>query len=243
VPAFPPRKNRKGARIQSIAEDCSANWAMSITSVCDLINSDENAQQDLAGATVLATDQISLSLADQYRPTFIDPTSTAVLQYTSGSTGQPKGVILSHACLVRNSELILLAFEPIPGSGCSWLPLYHDMGLVGGVLEPVFLGRPNVLMSPMSFLQRPARWLQAISKYRVTISGGPNFAYQLCVDNITEADMEGVDLSCWSSGFNGEKVCEVRVQEISISSLLWNGRNHFDCHWWPNRESTIFPNV
>jgi len=203
VPAFPPRKNRKGARIQSIAEDCSANWAMSITSVCDLINSDENAQQDLAGATVLATDQISLSLADQYRPTFIDPTSTAVLQYTSGSTGQPKGVILSHACLVRNSELILLAFEPIPGSGCSWLPLYHDMGLVGGVLEPVFLGRPNVLMSPMSFLQRPARWLQAISKYRVTISGGPNFAYQLCVDKITEADMEGVDLSCWSSAFNG----------------------------------------
>jgi 8-amino-7-oxononanoate synthase/acyl carrier protein len=203
VPAFPPRKNRKGARIQSIAEDCSANWALSITSVCDLIHSDESAQQDLAGATILATDQISLALADQFKPAAINPLAPAVLQYTSGSTGQPKGVVLTHACLVRNSELILLAFEPGPGGGCSWLPLYHDMGLVGGVLEPVFLGRPNVLMSPMSFLQRPARWLQTISKYRVAVSGGPNFAYQLCVDKVTDADMEGVDLSCWSVAYNG----------------------------------------
>lgn len=223
VPAFPPRKNRKGARIQSIAEDCSANWALSITSVCDLIHSDENAQQDLAGAEVLATDQIALSMADQYQPVAINQVAPAVLQYTSGSTGQPKGVVLTHACLVRNSELILLAFEPGPGGGLSWLPLYHDMGLVGGVLEPVFLGRPNVLMSPMSFLQRPARWLQSISKYRTAVSGGPNFAYQLCVDKVTDADMEGVDLSCWSVAYNGAEPVRAATLEAFANKFAKYG--------------------
>src|SRR5690606_12680432 len=105
----------------------------------------------------------------------IEQDDLAVLQYTSGSTGQPKGVMLSHANLVRNTEMIMVAFETNQQSiGMSWLPTYHDMGLVGGVLESVFIGRPVALMSPMAFLQKPIRWFRAITKYRATTSGGPN---------------------------------------------------------------------
>ena len=104
------------------------------------------------------------------------------LQYTSGSTGTPKGVMLSHANLMHNSALICYAFEHTrSGVGVFWLPSYHDMGLIGGILQPMYYGRPNVLMSPMSFLQRPLRWLQAITRFKGTVSGGPNFAYDLCV--------------------------------------------------------------
>ena len=87
--------------------------------------------------------------------------------------------------------------------GMSWLPTYHDMGLVGGLLMPLYIGRQNVLTSPMTFLQRPVRWLQGITKYGVTISGGPNFAFQLCVDKIRDHELEGLDLSTWETAFNG----------------------------------------
>ena len=134
------------------------------------------------------------------------------MQYTSGSTGQPKGVMLSHANLVRNCELIGQGFDTIGDrfdsraaaeAGFSWLPTYHDMGLVGGVLKPLWRGRPSVLMPPMAFLQKPIRWLRGITRFRSTISGGPNFAYGLCNDKITAAECEGLDLSCWEVAFNG----------------------------------------
>ncbi len=121
--------------------------------------------------------------------------------------------MLTHANLIANSELILHAFQPSRDVvGMTWLPTYHDMGLVGGVLMPMYMGKPNVLTSPMTFLQRPARWLQAISKYNVTISGGPNFAYQLCVDKISDDELEGVDLSTWEIAFNG-------AEPIRVSTL------------------------
>jgi 8-amino-7-oxononanoate synthase/acyl carrier protein len=127
-----------------------------------------------------------------------------MLQYTSGSTGTPKGVMLTHANLMHNVQLICHAFEPSrQGVGLSWLPTYHDMGLVGGVLFAMFYGRPSVLMSPMAFLQKPIRWLRGITKYRVSISGGPNFAYDLCTDKITDDQLAGLDLSTWEVAFNG----------------------------------------
>ena len=112
--------------------------------------------------------------------------------------------MLDHRSLIANSQLILHAFQPKQHiCGMSWLPTYHDMGLVGGLLMPMYIGRPVVLMSPMTFLQRPARWLQGISKYKVTISGGPNFAYQLCVDKVAQQDIDDIDLSSWQIAFNG----------------------------------------
>jgi fatty-acyl-CoA synthase len=128
----------------------------------------------------------------------------ALLQYTSGSTGDPKGVTLTHANLLANMRAVAEAVELGPNDvGVSWLPLYHDMGLIGAWLTLMLRGVPLVVMSPLAFLTRPERWLQAVSKYRGTIGAAPNFAYELCVRKIPDKAMEGVDLSSWRAALNG----------------------------------------
>ncbi|MGB2643848.1 MAG: AMP-binding protein [Candidatus Acidiferrum sp.] len=128
----------------------------------------------------------------------------ALLQYTSGSTGNPKGVVLTHANLLANIRAIGEAVELGPGDvGVSWLPLYHDMGLIGAWLTLLHFGIPLAVMSPLAFLTRPERWLKAFQKYGGTISAAPNFAYELCVRKIADKDIEGVDLSRWRSALNG----------------------------------------
>jgi 8-amino-7-oxononanoate synthase/acyl carrier protein len=203
IPAYPPRRNRKASRIRSIVVDADAKWALSTRSVVDQLTGDRW-HEDLVGVQLLGSDDPACRDRHRWRRPRLSSDSLAVLQYTSGSTGSPKGVMLTHRNLVANSELIRSAFEPTRDSvGMTWLPTYHDMGLVGGVLMPLYIGRLNVLMSPMTFLQRPARWLQGISKYGVAISGGPNFAFQLCVDKINDRELEGVDLSSLQIAFNG----------------------------------------
>ena len=128
----------------------------------------------------------------------------ALLQYTSGSTGDPKGVTLTHANLLANMRAIAEAVQMGPNDvGVSWLPLYHDMGLIGAWLTLMLNGVPLVVMSPLAFLTRPERWLQAVSKYKGTIGAAPNFAYELCVRKISDKAMEGVDLSSWRAALNG----------------------------------------
>ncbi len=203
VPAYPPRRNRKASRIRSIVVDADARWALTTQAVVDQL-SGEGPYNDLAGVQLLGTDQPSRRNIEAFRRPKFTGDSLGVLQYTSGSTGSPKGVMLTQRNLVANTELILHAFEPSKDVvGMTWLPTYHDMGLIGGVLMPMFIGRMNVMMSPMTFLQRPARWLQGISQHKVTISGGPNFAYQLCVDKIDDEELAGVDLSSLQIAFNG----------------------------------------
>lgn len=204
VPAFPPRRNRKGQRIHGIARDCQAHVALTTQQVRQQIEGDSS-WTEWESISIVATDSmVSKEYAEAWTAPKIEPESLAVLQYTSGSTGDPKGVMLSHGNLVRNTELIMLAFENKSDSiGVSWLPTYHDMGLIGGILESVWMGCSVVLMSPMAFLQKPIRWLRTISRYKGTTSGGPDFAYKLCVDKISDAEMEGVDLSTWKTAFNG----------------------------------------
>ncbi|MGB7845373.1 MAG: AMP-binding protein [Candidatus Acidiferrum sp.] len=128
----------------------------------------------------------------------------ALLQYTSGSTGDPKGVVLTHANLLANMRAVAEAVQMRPSDvGVSWLPLYHDMGLIGAWLTLLLYGVPLVAMSPLAFLTRPERWLQAVSKYKGTIGAAPNFAFELCVRKIPEKAMEGVDLSSWRAALNG----------------------------------------
>jgi fatty-acyl-CoA synthase len=128
----------------------------------------------------------------------------ALLQYTSGSTGDPKGVVLTHANLLANIRAIGEVVELGPGDvGVSWLPLYHDMGLIGAWLTPLHFGLPLAVMSPLAFLSRPERWLRAFQKYGGTVSAAPNFAYELCVRKIADKDIQGLDLSSWRAALNG----------------------------------------
>jgi len=203
VPAYPPRKNRKATRVRGIAENAGAKFALSTANVVEQIERNPEQRQDLREMRLLATDVPSARI-DGWADPKIDPSSLAVLQYTSGSTGSPKGVMLTHRNLMVNCELIMHAFEYTrDGLGLSWLPTYHDMGLVGGVLNPLYAGLPTLLMSPMTFLQKPSRWLRAISDYQVSITGGPNFAYELCLEKIEDRELEGLDLRRWTTAYNG----------------------------------------
>lgn len=234
APAFPPRRNRNTARIQAICEDADARVALTVQEVIDRIDTVVDEAPGLGRIGWLATDSIPDAWGEQWAPTSIEGDDLAVLQYTSGSTGTPKGVMLTHGNLISNCALITYAFEPCrEGVGMTWLPTYHDMGLVGGVLKPLFYGRPNVLMSPMAFLQKPVRWLKAITKYRVTISGGPNFAYELCTEKVTDEQMQGLDLSTWDVAFNGAE--PIRAETLArfterFQPVGFRAQTHYPCY-------------
>ena len=204
VPAYPPRKNRSVERIEAIASDANASVALTTRDVLDRFDSLRASAPSLEKLLWKVDSELEGDWADRWERPDIDGETLAFLQYTSGSTGTPKGVMLSHENLLHNSLRIMQAFEITRSqSGVFWLPSFHDMGLIGGILVPLYGGKFNVLMSPVAFLQKPLRWLQAISKYRATISGGPNFAYELCVRKITPEQRATLDLSSWSLAFNG----------------------------------------
>lgn len=208
VPGYPPRKNRSMDRIEGIAQDAGAAAALSVSYTVERTTAILEKDSRLSSLTWLATDTI-INEADSASPKISLESSSsldrvAVLQYTSGSTGTPKGVMLTHNNIMRNCSLISRAFRSDRASvGASWLPTYHDMGLIGGVLNPMFVGCSAYLMSPMMFMQRPIRWLRAISRYQVSISGGPNFAYDLCTQKVSDEDLVDLDLSHWKVAFNG----------------------------------------
>jgi acyl-CoA synthetase (AMP-forming)/AMP-acid ligase II len=146
-------------------------------------------------------------------PTLGDPAATGLIQYTSGSTGDPKGVVLSHANLLANIRAIIKAIDATSAEVMlSWLPLYHDMGLIGAWLAPLYVGAPCYIMSPLSFLARPQSWLWASHRYRATVSAAPNFAFELCLKQIDDADLAGLDLSSLRFVANG-------AEPVSILTL------------------------
>src|SRR5688572_4080492 len=150
------------------------------------------------------------------------------LQYTSGSTGQPKGVVLTHANLLANVRAMGKAARTTSADVfVSWLPLYHDMGLIGGCFATMYLGFPVVLMSPLAFLSRPSSWLRAIHRHGGTISGGPNFSYELCLRRIPDHELDGLDLSSWRFAFNGaEPVSPETMRGFEQKFAKWNFRKH-----------------
>jgi 8-amino-7-oxononanoate synthase len=213
VPAYPPRKNRSVERIEAIAADADASVALTTRDVLDRFDGLRATAPSLEHLVWKVDTELEPFWADRWDRPDIDGGTLAFLQYTSGSTGTPKGVMLSHENLLHNSLRIMQAFEITRSqSGVFWLPSFHDMGLIGGILVPLYGGKFNVLMSPVAFLQKPLRWLQAIAKYRATISGGPNFAYELCVRKTTPEQRAALDLSSWSLAFNGAE--PVRAETI-----------------------------
>ncbi|MGQ9505694.1 MAG: aminotransferase class I/II-fold pyridoxal phosphate-dependent enzyme [Thermogutta sp.] len=214
VPVYPPRRNRSMERIEAISDNARARAALTTRTVRERVAGLIHETPHLQQLAWLTTTELDPGIEDRWHSPDISGGTLAFLQYTSGSTGAPKGVMLTHANLMHNSALICYAFEHRrSGTGVYWLPSYHDMGLIGGIIQPIFVGRPNVMMSPMAFLQKPYRWLAAITKYRGTTSGGPNFAYDLCVRSITPEQRSTLDLSSWEVAFNGAE--PVRAETIA----------------------------
>jgi acyl transferase domain-containing protein/acyl-CoA synthetase (AMP-forming)/AMP-acid ligase II len=214
VPAYPPRRNQKMSRLQAIVSDSQAVVALTTESELASIQAQLTENTTLAILPWLATDSINSELASGWREPTSNRDTLAFLQYTSGSTGTPKGVMITHGNLLHNSKLIYQFFGHTPESkGVIWLPPYHDMGLIGGVLQPLYGGFPVTLMSPVAFLQKPFRWLQAISRYKATTSGGPDFAYDLACRQITPEQLASLDLSSWEVAFTGAE--PVRAQTLA----------------------------
>ncbi len=204
VPAPSPRGSRSGTRLEVLARDCTAVALLTTAGVRD-------AWPQGAGVTALAIED--LDAGREIAVTSPNPNTAAFLQYTSGSTGAPKGVVITHRALWHNQSVIRTCFDHAEGvTLVGWLPNFHDMGLIGNLLQPLYAGGTSVILPPTAFTQKPLRWLQAVSRYRAHTSGAPNFAYDLCVRAATEDACAGLDLSAWRVAFNGAE--PVRAQTL-----------------------------
>jgi acyl-CoA synthetase (AMP-forming)/AMP-acid ligase II len=207
VPCYPPRFGRGKERLLSVIKAAKPEFLLAPLAYA----SELQELADGSGIRMFLTDIVN-SVNDATFSSSVTGDSIAFLQFTSGSTGHPKGVQVTHANIMNNSRAIRDRFQNSEESvGVIWLPPYHDMGLIGGIFQPLFAGFPMVVMSPFSFIQKPIRWLEAISKYQATISGGPNFAFQLCNERIGEDKLTGLDLSSWNVAFCGAEPINPKV--------------------------------
>lgn len=210
VPVHPPGRARSTKRFETIIADCDPALALTTHSL------DSRFQQDTGTGKLrfVAIETLPTDIELPWIPQKLAPDQLALLQYTSGSTSDPKGVMVTHENLIYMQGVLQQAFGQTSDSiVASWLPFYHDMGLIGGVLQPMFAGAQCILMSPLRFLQRPALWLEAIFRYRVTTSGGPDFAYSYCVQKITAEQRKGLDLSSWEVAFSGSEPVRAATME------------------------------
>ena len=220
VPATYPKPRRPMPRLSAIAGDCEATIALTTERTLATLDF-ARAGRELQALRWIPTDHLCKPTPNGWRCPEIGVDDLAFLQYTSGSTSDPKGVMVSHGNLLHNLEMIRQGFrleqvcpDPANGTGVFWLPAYHDMGLIGGILEPLYVGGRSVLMSPASFLQRPLRWLRAIQDYGAVVSGAPNFAYELCVRKTTPEERAPLDLSSWQLAFCGAE--PIRAETLDL---------------------------
>ncbi|MFB7501997.1 beta-ketoacyl synthase N-terminal-like domain-containing protein [Streptomyces broussonetiae] len=227
VPAYPPRSDKHAARLHAVAEDCGA----AVIAAPGALH-DRPAARSASSATWLATDSIPAEAADDWRRPDVDADQLAFLQYTSGSTGTPKGVMLSHANLLHNLGMMAHAMDHAERPVLvSWLPLFHDMGLIANLLLSLYWGAHLVYMPPEAFLQEPARWLRALSQYGGTFTCAPNFAYELCVRRTRPEDREGLDLSAWRIALNAAE--PLRADTLERFAGLYAAHGFRSSSWYP----------
>lgn len=242
VPVYPPVNLRLRDRLASVAEDCSPMIALTTTNTLESIGLRSSLPAPLAKLHWLATDGGLDGFEFLWNEPKVARESVAFLQYTSGSTGRPKGVMVTHGNLLHNLYTIALHFQFRPDDHhLTWLPPYHDMGLIGSVLGPFAAGFPLSFMTPAAFLRRPERWLREISSRRCTVSGGPNFAYELCLENIPESRDTDLDLSSWNLAFSGAE--PVRADTLErfarrFASRGFDRRAFYPCYGMA--ETTLF---
>lgn len=213
VPAYPPRPRRPSPRLERIIADCGVSLVITDRATRQLLDAGLGHWPQLAALPMLVVDDVPDSSADGFRYRDGAAGAPAFLQYTSGSTGDPKGVMVTDRNLVENVRMIASSRAQVDETMVvSWQPLLHDMGLIGNLIAPLFTGGSITLLSPTSFLQRPLTWLEAISRYRGTHCSGPDFAYELCVDRVTPAEVATLDLGCWKQAFCGAE--PIRLQTL-----------------------------
>ncbi|MDJ0650824.1 MAG: fatty acyl-AMP ligase [Xenococcaceae cyanobacterium MO_188.B19] len=203
VPAHPPQNSSALRDLQQRLVNSEAKIILTTKSLLSKVQ--KRLSKSIVESSIwLATDNLELNSQKQSWDVEVKPETLAFLQYTSGSTGIPKGVMITHECLMFNQQILKQAFAGDANSvGVGWLPLYHDMGLIGNILHALYLGIPCVLMSPVDFIQKPIKWLEAISRYGGTISGAPNFAYDLLCKKVTPEQKANLNLSSWELAFSG----------------------------------------
>ena len=243
VPLYPPKLKRNLAKISAIALDAGATVA--IAPARHLENLEQLCEQapELKAMRWLSADVLSDDGEKWQQPT-IHPDSVAYLQYTSGSTSTPKGVMVSHANVLYNIEYIHRGFNHDSESvAVTWLPPFHDMGLIDGLLKPLYLGIPSYFMPPAAFIQNPMCWLEAISRYKATHSGGPNFAYDLCASKISKMLGDGqkmLDLSSWRVAYNGaEPIHKETLERFTQAFEPWGFQADAFCPAYGMAETTL----
>ncbi len=219
VPVYPPhpvRLDQTLPRFLAVARDARPVAVLTTAALLPIAEGVLTAAPELATMRWLASEASSDRAEREWRDPGAGRDSLAFLQYTSGSTAAPKGVMVSHGNIMANAQMFgtALGFAP-RANNVSWLPLYHDMGLIGNMLGPMYYDVHAVLMSPLEFLKKPLRWLQAVSRFKAYCSGGPNFAYDLCVRRIRPEDRAGLDLSSWKIAFNGAEP----VRQATLTSF------------------------
>ncbi|MEM1241536.1 MAG: fatty acyl-AMP ligase, partial [Cyanobacteria bacterium P01_H01_bin.26] len=227
IPVPPPdagRMKRTLPRLREIIKDAEASLVLSTGRIIEMIQNSGLEFPEFDTMGWIDTTQLDVSLADQWRDPHIDRDTLAYLQYTSGSTSTPKGVMLSHYNLVHHSAYLQRACGYSADSvTVTWMPYFHDYGLVEGLIQPLYNGAPCYIMAPLAFVKRPLRWLQAIAKYGATHSQAPNFAYDLCVRRIRASQKEGLDLSQWQSAGNAAEPINPRVMREFYDAFKGNG--------------------
>jgi len=234
VPLVPPHPARGLGRLRAVVEDSQARFLIAPPSTLQRLYQFPQATGLLAGRRVFTPQQLLAGGAGLSSPVSIDDAVPALLQYTSGSTATPKAVCISNANLLHNASLIAGAMQLGPESVCvSWLPLYHDMGLMTGVIGPLYNGCVTTLMAPAIFATSPATWLQAVTRDRATVTGAPNFAYESCLERITEAQSQELDLSSLEVAFCGAETVRASMLERFAARFAPCGFRHrsfFPCY-------------
>ncbi len=204
IPTKVPHPRREPVHVAAILRSARPAVVLGHADSLDTLRTHLDSLDGARDVRLLTVTEAARSAAGHWREPALSLDSLAMLQFTSGSTTTPRGVMVTHGNLMANLCAIQDAFRITPETRLvTWLPHYHDMGLIGGLLEPMFAGCQTVVLSPLDFLSRPANWLRAITETQATISGGPNFAYDLCARSITDEDRDAFDLGHWRLAFNG----------------------------------------